>query len=212
MVAHPTPVDQRIASMIATLNRRLSTVEAIIADPVAVGSTLSRTSLSSSNYVPGSTGWAINSDGTGEITADVTVVGADGTKVTIGPTPPVDPNGGDFWFDSSSGAPIMKVYNAGTAQWTIYQWGTDSIEDNAITQALMSNNAVGTAQLIDGSIGQPQLADGAVGAAQLLTGSVGLSQLASGVTAQALGGITTTVSPNAPANPNVGDIWIKASS
>lgn len=212
MVAHPTPVDQRIASMIATLNRRLSTVESIIADPVAVGSTLARSSLTSTNYVPGLTGWAVNSDGTGEITADVTVVGADGTKVTIGPTPPVSPNGGDFWFDNSSGAPIMKVYNAGTAQWTIYQWGTSSIEDNAITQALLSDNAVGTAQIAIGAIGAVQIANNANILGSQLAAAAGISSGQVSFTAQDIGAINTTLSPTAPPSPHVGDIWIKTSS
>jgi hypothetical protein len=199
-------------SQIAGLNRRLSLVESVVNDPVAVGSTLARTSLASTTYVPGTTGWIINADGTGEITADVTILGAGGTVITIGPTAPVSPVGGQFWFNTSSGSPVMEVYNAGTSAWVDYQWGTNAIEDNAITQALLSNNAVGTAQIINGAITTTQIAAGAGIQGSQLAAAAGITSGQVAFNARQIGAVQVSVGPTAPASPNVGDLWIKSAS
>jgi hypothetical protein len=111
-------------------------VENIINDPVAIGTTLNRTSIQSSTYSPGTAGWILNADGSGEVNGDV-VLTEGGTQVFIGPTPPVSPPNGTFWFDTSSGYPVMKVYNAGTSEFDLYQFGTPSIAAGTISANLL---------------------------------------------------------------------------
>ena len=195
MVAHPVPLDQRVMATIALLERRMATVENIVNDPVAIGSTLARSSITSTNYVTGSTGWSLNTDGSGEITSDV-VLDVGGTEVVIGPTTPVGLPGGSFWFDTSSGSPVMKVYNAGTSTWVVYQYGTSSIANNAITQALLSNNAVGTAQIIAASVGTAQLANAAVTAAQVAANT--LLAYNTAFTAAGIAGVNVFIDPPTP--------------
>lgn len=232
MTGRPITIEQRLVSTIASLSRRITNLEVLATDPVALGTTLNRTALGSSNYVPGTSGFVLNADGTGELTSDITIVGANGTTVVLGPTEPSDPTGGEFWFNTSSGTAVMEVYDEGTSEWVVYQYGTSAIADNSIIQALLSDNAVGTAQLIDASVGQSQLADDAVGQPQLIDGAVGAAQIAddavgsaaiasaavglaalnSAVTARALGGITTTIASSAPGSPAAGDLWVNSSS
>jgi hypothetical protein len=133
------------------MNRRLANLEAVINDPVAVGANLARVELQSPNYVPGVSGWQLTNSGGGEITTDVTI-GAAGTIVTLGPLMPSSPIDGQFWFNSgtSSGNPVLEVYNAGTSSWNVYQFGTEAIAASTITAAMLIAGIV-AAGIVDGT-------------------------------------------------------------
>ena len=93
MAKFPVPLHQRLVSKIRDIDQRLRHVEHQTDDPVAIGTALARTSISA-NYVPATSGWTLNSDGTGDITSDVTFNVPGGLKVSFGPAAPRQPEHG----------------------------------------------------------------------------------------------------------------------
>jgi len=145
------PIEKRLVSKIADMSRRLKRVEHLADDPVAVGTTLARTSIASSTYVPGSSGWNLNADGTGEITDDVTFH-AGGVTVTFGPVAPGSPATGDLWYDGpdTSGGYALNQWNG--SAWVPYLFGTTAIAAGSITAALIAANTITAAQLAAGIV------------------------------------------------------------
>ena len=86
----PQPIDKRFMQEFRKLQADVKRLQHLAADPVAIGTQLARTGLQSPGYAPG-TGWALNSDGSGEISATVAQAGGGGIHVTIGPTAPSSP-------------------------------------------------------------------------------------------------------------------------
>lgn len=136
------------------------------------------TSLQSPNYdAADGTGWQITSAGDATFYSITIPDGAGGTVVVFGPTEPADPVNGEVWYDTANGL-AASVYGPGG--WTPYYIGTNAISDNAITSALIADDAVGTDQIIAGAVTQDLIADAAVGTGQISDNAITQALIASG--------------------------------
>jgi hypothetical protein len=97
------------------------------------------TSLKSPNFVHGSTGWAINKDGSAEFHTVSLPAGSGGAVVTFASTAPASPNVGDVWYDTSNG---MLGHQWNGSAWTAYQIGTSAIGSGAVTAAKLAAGIV----------------------------------------------------------------------
>lgn len=107
-------------------------------NPLVGGTQLRRAAIASPNYVPGTSGWSINVDGSAEFRDIVLPEGSGGAIITIGAVAPASPHQGDLWLDTAAGLELSQ-WNG--AQWVAYQWGTNAIADGAVTTALINFTA-----------------------------------------------------------------------
>jgi hypothetical protein len=143
---------------------------------ITKGGQLTIGQILSPNFVHGVSGWEIRKDGSAEFQNVILPTGSGGNVITISAGAPSGSGitTGDLWFDLGTG---VLYYWTGSA-WVVFQYGTGSIANQAITAAQIANATI--------------------------TGA----QLAVSVTARSLNGITTTISATAPGSPVTGDIWI----
>jgi len=107
-------------------------------NPLVGGTQLRRAAMSSPNYVPGTSGWSVNIDGSAEFRDIVLPDGVTGNTVTIGAVAPSSPRQGDLWLDTAAG---LELNQWDGSAWVPYQFGTDAIADGSITTALVNFTA-----------------------------------------------------------------------
>jgi hypothetical protein len=101
--------------------------------------------LQSPNFIHGSTGWSVNSDGSAEFHNISIPAGSGGAVITFASTAPASPHVGDIWYDTSNGL-LEHQWNGSV--WAPFQIGSGAISSGAITGSLL--NASVTARSLGG--------------------------------------------------------------
>ena len=130
--------------------------------------------------------------------------GGGSSNLTFDAVPPSNPNIGDRWVDSNSGATYTWMFDGNSNQWVelnpagnIGAQGTQGVQG---TQGALGNNGAQGAQGLQGTIG--------------FQGSNGLdgAQGTQGVQGIQGAGTPVTFSPTPPVSPSANDVWIDSTS
>jgi hypothetical protein len=151
-------------------------------DPITGGGILVQPEIRSPNFVHGVSGWIIRADGTAEFQSVIVPSGSGGARIFVQSGAPASPNTGDLWVQTSSGNEVAQW--SGSA-WVSFQWGTGSIQANAITAALIAANTITAAQIAANTITAAQIAANTITAGQIAAATITATQIAAGA-------ITTT--------------------
>ena len=111
---------------------------------------LIRTSIQSTDYIPGVTGWSINKDGTAEFTSITIPPGLfTSVAITFAAISPAAPNAGDLWYDTNNG---NLAHQWDGANWLPYTLGTAAIANGSITAGLIAANTITAGELATGIV------------------------------------------------------------